>query len=77
MAHFSPYAYTGIPEINNDWALQALGDQICELHASCYGLDSHDQPCWLDEERREADKLLTIELPSKLYARITEPNDGC
>ena len=77
MAHLSPYAYTGIPEIDNGWALQALNDQICELHTSCHGLDSHDQPCWLDEVRRGADKLRTIELLSKLYARITEPNDGC
>ena len=77
IALLSPDAYTGIPVIDNDWALQAPNDQISELHASCYGLDSHDQPCWLDEKRRKADKLRMIELPSKLYARITEPNDGC
>lgn len=77
MAHLSPYAYTGIPEIGNDWALQALNDQICELHTSCCGLDSHDQPCWLDEEGRKAGKPRMIELSSKLYARITELNDGC
>ena len=47
MAHLSPYAHTGIPEIDNDWALQALNDQISELHTSCGGLDLHDQPCWL------------------------------
>lgn len=77
IALFSPDAYAEIPEIDNGWALRALNDQISELHASCYGLDSHDQPCWLDEKRRKADKLRMIELPSKLYARITEPNDSC
>lgn len=77
MALPSPDAYTGIPVIDNDWALRALSDQILRQYTSCYGLDSHDQPCRLDEERRKADKLRTIELPSKLYARIAEPNDGC
>lgn len=42
-----PSFHTGIPEIDNDWALQALNDQISELRTSCCGLDSHDQPCWL------------------------------
>ena len=78
MAHLSPYAYTDIPEIDNDWVLQALNDQICELHTSCCGLDSHDQPCRLDGgEEERADKLRMIELPSKLYARIAKLNNGC
>lgn len=47
MALLSPDAYSGIPVIDNDWALQALSDQILRQHTSCYGLDSHDQPCWL------------------------------
>ena len=47
MASLSPYAYTGILRIDNDWALRALNDQILRQHTSCYGLDSHDQPCWL------------------------------
>lgn len=77
MALLSPDAYTGIPVIDNDWALQALNDQILRQHTSCYGPDSHDQPCWLDEARRKADKLRMIELSSKLYIRITELNEGC
>ena len=62
MAHFSPYAYTGIPEIDNDWALRALNDRILRQHTSCYGLDSHDQPCRLDEEKEKADKPRMREL---------------
>ena len=77
MALLSPDAYTGIPVIDNDWALRALNDQILKQYTSCHGLDSHDQPCRLDEARRKADKLRMIELSSKLYYRITELNDDC
>jgi len=62
MALLSPDAYTGIPVIDNDWALRALNDQILMQHTSCYGLDSHDQPCWLDEEKEKADKPRIREL---------------
>ena len=62
MALLSPDAYTGIPVIDNDWALQALNDQILRQHTSCYGLDSHDQPCQLDEEKDKADKPRMREL---------------
>lgn len=47
MALLSPDAYTGIPVIDNGWALQALNDQILRQHTSCYGLDLHDRPCRL------------------------------
>ena len=67
---------TGIPVIDNDAALQALNDQICELYSSYYEFGSHDQACWLNEEQEKADKPLMLELLGKLNARIAELNDG-
>ncbi len=65
-----------IPAIDNDEALQALNDQICELYSSYYEFDSHDQACWFNEEQEKADKPLMLELLAKLNARIAELNDG-
>lgn len=67
---------TGIPAIDNDEALQALNDQICELYSSYYEFDSHDLPCWFNEEKEKADKPRMLELLGKLNARIAELNDG-
>ena len=55
---------------------QVLDDQICELYSSYYEFDSHDQPCWFNEEKEKADKPRMLELLRKLNARIAELNDG-
>ena len=67
---------TGIPVIDNDAALRALDDRICEPYSSCYEFDSHDQACWFNEEQEKDDKPLMLELLSRLNARIAELNDG-
>lgn len=67
---------TGISVIDNDAALQALNDQICELYSSYYEFDLHGQACWFNEEQEKADKPLMLELLGKLNARIAELNDG-
>lgn len=67
---------TGLSVIDNDEALQVLDDQICELYSSYYEFDSHDQPCWFNEEKEKADKPRMLELLRKLNARIAELNDG-
>lgn len=67
---------TGIPAIDNYKALQALNNQICELYSSCYEFDSHDLPCWFNEEKEKADKPRMLELLGKFNARIAELNDG-
>ncbi len=67
---------TGILVIDNDDALQALNNQICELYSSYYEFDSHDLPCWFNEEKEKVDKPRMLELLGKLNARIAELNDG-
>ena len=47
-----------------------------ELFDSYYEFDSHDQPCWFNEEKEKADKSRMLELLGKLNARIAESNDG-
>ena len=47
-----------------------------ELFDSYYEFDSHDQPCWFNEEKEKADKSRMLELLGKLNARIAELNDG-
>ncbi|MBS5866274.1 MAG: hypothetical protein KIC37_08000 [Coriobacteriaceae bacterium] len=67
---------TSIPVIDNDETLQALNNQICELYSSCYEFDSHDLPCWFNEEQEKADKQKMLDLLGRLNARLTEINDG-
>ncbi len=66
---------TGIPVVDNDEGLQALNEQICELYSSYYEFDSHDMPCWFNEEQEKADKSRMLELLGKLNARLAEIND--
>lgn len=56
--------------------MQAHNNQICELYSSYYEFDSHDLPCWFNEEKEKVDKLRMLELLGKLNARIAELNDG-
>lgn len=67
---------TSIPVIDNDETLQALNNQICELYSSCYEFDSHDLPCWFNEEQEKADKQKMLDLLGRLNAQLTEINDG-
>ncbi|MEE0664495.1 MAG: hypothetical protein UDC04_08415 [Collinsella bouchesdurhonensis] len=67
---------TGIPAIGNDKALQTLNDQICKLYSPYYEFDSHDLPCWFNEEKEKADKPRMLGPLGKLNTRIAELNDG-
>lgn len=56
--------------------MASLNREIGELFDSYYEFDSHDQPCWFNEEKEKADKSRMLELLGKLNARIAELNDG-
>lgn len=56
--------------------MASLNREIGELFDSYYEFDSHDQPCWFNEEKEKADKSRMLELLGKLDARIAELNDG-
>ncbi len=56
--------------------MASLNREIGELFDSYYEFDSHDQPCWFNEEKEKADKSRMLELLGKLNARISKLNDG-
>ena len=65
-----------LPMIAEDMILQKIVGQIEELYSSYYEFDSHDLPCWFNEEKEKADKELMLDLIKKLLARLDELNDG-
>lgn len=67
---------TGIPLIDKDPALKEISYEIQDMFFGYYEFDSHDQPCWFNEEKEKADKQKMLELLGKLNARLAEINDG-
>lgn len=65
-----------LPLVHEDPIVASLNREIGELYDSCYEFDSHDLPCWFNEEKEKADKPRMLGLLGKLNARIAELNDG-
>ena len=65
-----------LPLVHEDPTVASLNREIGELLDYYYEFDSHDQPCWFNEEKEKADKSRMLELLGKLNARIAELNDG-
>ena len=74
------YNEKGIPTpydlIDNDKTLQAIDEQIEDLYDSYYEFDSHDAPCWFNDEKEKEYKQEMLILIAKLKARLSEINDG-
>lgn len=67
---------TGIDVIDCDKELIRLNLKISDLYCSYYKFDSHNQPCWFDEEQEFADRFIMQDLLKKLVSRLNEINDG-
>lgn len=65
-----------LPLVHEDPIVASLNREIGELYDSYYEFDSHDLPCWFNEEKEKADKPRMLGLLGKLNARIAELNDG-
>lgn len=65
-----------LPLVHEDPIVASLNQKISELYDSYYEFNSHDLPCWFNEEKEKADKPHILELLGKLNARIAELNDG-
>lgn len=65
-----------LPLVHEDPIVASLNKEIGEMFDSYYEFDSHDMPCWFNEEKEKADKPRMLELLGKLNARIAELNDG-
>ena len=67
---------TGITPIDEDKALQDIGNEMKALYSSYYEFDSHDEACWFNKEQQIKDKPKMLNLLAKLKARFDEINDG-
>lgn len=67
---------TGIAIVDNDEDLRKVNFEISNLYSSYYKFDSHDQPCWFNEEQEKADKQKMLDLLDRLNVRLAEINDG-
>ena len=67
---------TGIALVDNDEQLRVINYDIQDLFDSYYEFDSHDQPCWFNEEQEKADKEKMLAMLAQLVARLEEINDG-
>ncbi len=67
---------TGIDVIDSDEIIIKLNGQIADLYLSYYEFDSHDMPCWFNEEQQKSDKGKMLSLVNQLKTRLIEINDG-
>lgn len=62
--------------IARDTKLQDLCSKVENMFSSYYEFDSHDKPCWFNNEKEKAEKNIMIELISSIKKRLDEINDG-
>jgi hypothetical protein len=62
--------------ISDDETIQMLCDKIENMFSGYYEFDSHDVPCWFNEEQQKADKEEMLSLVKQLKTRLEEINDG-
>ena len=67
---------TGIDVIDNDEKLRKINYEISTLYNSYYELDSHEQACWFNEEKKKNEKEEMLALLNKLIEDISSVNDG-
>lgn len=67
---------TGNDVVDNDEELRLINFEISNLYSSYYEFDSHDLPCWFNEEQEKKDKEKMLSLLKRLNDRLEEINDG-
>jgi len=67
---------TGVSVIDNDEILEDLNSKISDLYSECYEFDSHDQPCYFNEDTLKKNKEELLILLKQLNDRLNEINDG-
>lgn len=71
----------GIPvwkyaRIEEDAILTELNEKAMQTFSSYYEFDSHDSPCWFNQEKEKAEKDIMLDLITKIKKRLGEINDG-
>ena len=60
----------------SDSELQSIAKKIEELFNRYYEFESHNQPCWFNEEKEKKDKQQMLALLNQLKDKLNELNDG-
>ena len=67
---------TGIDLIDNNDSIQELNKEIQNKYSSYYEINSHNQACWFNEEKKKNEKEEMLALLNKLIEEISSVNDG-
>ena len=62
--------------IANDEVLKNLCDKVENMFSSYYEFDSHDVPCWFNQDKEKAEKGKMLDLINRIKKRLNEINDG-
>ncbi len=62
--------------IEDDAILTQLNEKAMQMFSSYYEFDSHDSPCWFNQEKEKAEKNIMLDLISQIKKRLEEINDG-
>ena len=65
-----------LPIVNNDAIIQELCDRASAMFTDYYEFDTHDVPCWFNNEKEKAEKEIMLDLITQIVARLNEINDG-
>ena len=64
------------PIIENDKILQELCEKAMDMFMDYYEFDSHDMPCWFNEEKEKEEKDIMLSIIEQIISRLNEINDG-
>ncbi len=67
---------TGIDIVDTDEKIRELNKKISEMYDEYYEFDSHDMPCYFNEEKEKKEKYIMLSLLKQLNDRLAEINDG-
>ena len=64
------------PIIENDKILQELCEKAMNMFFDYYEFDSHDMPCWFNEEKEKEERDQMLSIIEQIVFRLNEINDG-
>lgn len=62
--------------IEADKILQNYCKQVSDMFADYYEFNSHNQPCWFNNEKEKVEKEVMLDLIAQIVSRLNEINDG-
>lgn len=68
--------FTDIAVIDCNQKIKDLNFKIGEMYESYYEIESHDMPCWFNEEQFKKDRPLLLSMLKELIDELNRANDG-